>query len=918
MSDKIRKLLKGENGNYILPFFWQHGEDEATLRKYMDVIHKSNIGAVCVESRPHPDYCGPKWWADMDVILDEARKGGMKVWILDDSHFPTGFANGAMDSQPDSLRRQSITFRRIPVKAGETLQLSAEELNNAGPYVQNELEKRFSQGNKAETKVFTDDRLLGISAVRTDVPEADGCGQERVDLAPFITEDGISWTPEEGSWKVYVLNLTRNRGPHRNYINMMDRKSVRVLIDAVYEPHWQHYADDFGKTIAGFFSDEPELGNGHLYEKDCQLGCYDDEDYPWSAELEDMLKEKLSGDWNALALLWDNEADATEKARVRYIYMDCVTRLVEECFSWQLGGWCREHGVKYIGHLIEDNNQHARTGSSLGHYFRGLAGEDWSGIDDIGGQVMPQGEDLKLPGFFSARDGEFYHYMLGKLASSAAAIEPLKKGNSMCEVFGAYGWSEGVRLEKYLIDHLMVRGVNHYVPHAFSPKAFPDPDCPPHFYAHGHNPQYRHFGALMAYANRVCELISDGKHAAPAAILYHGEAEWMGKTTFGHRAGRILADSQIEYDYIPADVFEEPEKFGTRCENGKLFINGYEYRLFIVPEMEFITEAAAKGIRQMQEAGVAVVCADAAPKGIGNADDPGLWHSVKELPVVPLAGLPACAEKAGAKEVRIAPENNRIRYIRYFHEDGSTVYMFVNEGTETWKGTVELPETAGKAAAEGIRSIYHYDAWTNSVYAADIRDGLLHTAIQPLHSCILVIDRSEAVQAGPKPADPFLDPECFEGLAFADGWKRSTCVSLDYPAFGAAAEVTLPDHLEEEQPLFSGIVRYENTVVLSGSMSGDDAAGTEAVHTRYVLVIEDASEGVEVFVNEKSLGIQVAPPFAYDLTGLLCEGENPIAIEVATTLERETSEIAPMFGMKITPTSKSGITGTVKLWKQKV
>ena len=28
------------------------------------------------------------------IILDEAEKRGMKVWILDDKHFPTGFAAG--------------------------------------------------------------------------------------------------------------------------------------------------------------------------------------------------------------------------------------------------------------------------------------------------------------------------------------------------------------------------------------------------------------------------------------------------------------------------------------------------------------------------------------------------------------------------------------------------------------------------------------------------------------------------------------------------------------------------------------------------------------------------------------------------------------------------------------------------------
>ena len=994
MNSKISRLLQNKGDNYILPFFWQHGEDEATLRHYMDVIHKANIGAVCVESRPHPDYCGPKWWADMDVILDEARKRDMKVWILDDSHFPTGFANGAMKDEPDELRRQSIAFRRVLLKEGETFSLSAEELRQAGPFVPNELEKRFSQGNAAETKIFTDDRLLGIAAVRTDHAggKEDGAGctaEDLVDLEPFITAEGICWKPEEGSWKIYILNLTRNRGPHRNYINMLDRRSVRVLIDAVYEPHFKHYQADFGKTIAGFFSDEPELGNGHLYEKDNQLGCYDDQDYPWSAELEELLKDLLGSAWpNALAFLWDNEAKAEEKARIRYTYMDCVTRLVEKDFSWQLGDWCRSHGVKYIGHLIEDNNQHARTGSSLGHYFRGLGGEDWSGVDDIGGQVMPQGEDLKLPGFFSARDGEFYHYMLGKLASSAAAIEPLKQGNSMCEIFGAYGWGEGVRLEKYLIDHLLVRGINHYVPHAFSPKAYPDPDCPPHFYAHGHNPQYRHFGKLMAYSNRVCELISGGKHIAPAAILYHGEAEWMGRTTFGHLAGRRLADAQIEYDYIPSDVFEEPQKFNTRTENGTLSVNGQEYRLFIVPEMEFITRSAALGLKQMKDAGVAVVYVNAAPKGIGNTlpqalseirktadagnlsdlseigrtadagacrergvpDDEALWNEIRDLPAVPAAELPAFAAGCGAVEIRLEPADSRIRYIHYVHEDRSSVYFFVNEGTAAWKGSISIPELAQADAGNGAGkggtgeagadpSVYLYDAWENRLFAADTEAGVLHLTIEPLKSKILVIDRSAGTKA-PDASDPAgaqacsmeLSPEtavqtgCLEGyeeLAFEGPWKRSFCENLKYPDFGPEKEVVLPDTLAEEEPLFSGIVRYGNRIVLPAAedQACEDCSqktlnGRKASDVRYLLAAEDAAEALEVFVNGKNLGIRIAPPFRYDLTEALVPGENTVVLEVATTLEREASQFPGMFGMKMEPKCGSGLTGEVRLYRK--
>lgn len=251
--------------------------------------------------------------------------------------------------------------------------------------------------------------------------------------------------------------------------------------------------------------------------------------------------------------------------------MDAVTKLVRESFSRQIGDWCRAHGVQYIGHVIEDNNSHARAATSLGHYFRGLDGQDMSGIDDIGGQVLPQGEDEPTMGTMGkARDGEFYHYMLGNLAASAAAIEPGKQGRAMCEIFGNYGWAEGVRLEKYLADHFLVRGINFFVPHAFSPAPFPDPDCPPHFYAHGHNPQYRHFGALMGYMNRVATLTSGGRRVAPAAILYHGEAEWTGRAMLSQKPARVLAEAQIEYDCIPCDVFAQPEHYKTVLGNDKV------------------------------------------------------------------------------------------------------------------------------------------------------------------------------------------------------------------------------------------------------------------------------------------------------------------------------------------------------------
>ena len=1029
LNEKIGKLLDGKGGNYIFPFFWQHGESEEVLREYMKVIHESNIGAVCVESRPHPDFCGEKWWQDMDVILDEARKRGMKVWILDDSHFPTGFANGAMADRPDGLCRQSICCRTYDLKGRESIHIGKEEILHPELFKKSMIEEYVME---KEPRVFDDDRLLSVYAMRverekTDLAESvEGentvCGRseaentacdkteagndtcevlekqvvsgfgnpdDRMDLRQYIKEDGLDWTAPEGEWRIYVLHLSRNHGYHRSYINMMDKESCRVLIDAVYEPHYAHYKDDFGTTIAGFFSDEPELGNGHLYEMDDGFGCQSD--YPWSRELEEVLRGKLGADFEALMpLLWETEADAEVTAKLRYTYMDAVTNLVKEDFSEQIGSWCRERGVKYIGHLIEDDNHHARTGSSLGHYFRGLAGQDMSGIDDIGGQVFPQGEDISYnQGGFAHRNGEFYHYMLGKLGSSAAAIEPGKCGNSMCEIFGNYGWSEGVRLEKYLADHFLVRGINHYVPHAFTAKDYPDPDCPPHFYAHGNNPQYRHFGYLMAYMNRVCELITDGRHAAPVAVLYHGEGDWTGKHMTSDKVGHVLADTQIEYDFIPQDVFADREGFRTEISEGCLKVNTQTYRAVLVPYMQYITKAFADAVDEMQKKGVLVLFVDGVPEGLcdapiitkqgGKEESDAVTAENKSGTLKNAKPEEVCSEDIQPEDVRLGdvksenvrsedvepedvklgdvksenikledikleniklgdvvsvlrenripeltlnPSNNRIRYYHYIHRDGTSVYLFVNEGTEVYKGDAVLQSDTGadkKKGAEsgqgsvgqgnvgqgsaGKSSVYRYDAWSNRIRRAEVTGNTIHLEIEPLKSEIYIFDACASPEEIPGQQEKEIQLATEkEALEFTGTWKRSICRSISYPQFEKEKEITLPDALEKEEPEFSGFVHYENTFTAN---AGD----------KVYVEITDAHEGVEVFVNGKSLGIQIVPVFNFDLSNAIMNGENRIRIEVATTLERENAKIRTSYMPPKDPTALSGITGEVKLWK---
>lgn len=148
----------------------------------------------------------------------------------------------------------------------------------------------------------------------------------------------------------------------------------------------------------------------------------------------------------------------------------------------------------------------------------------------------------------------------------------MKKGRAMCEIYGAYGWVEGLKMMKWMTDMMLVRGINNFVPHAFSPK-FPDADCPPHMYAGGTNPEYPKFRMLMEYTNRMSNLISGGLHRACAAIHYHVEAEWASKNyTPCDAITRLLTENQLDYDIIPTDYLEN-----SVVKKNRIWINDESY-----------------------------------------------------------------------------------------------------------------------------------------------------------------------------------------------------------------------------------------------------------------------------------------------------------------------------------------------------
>ena len=902
MERQLAQVLQGETDNYILPFLWIRGEAEEVLVEEVEKIHQAGIGAFCVESRPHAEFCREGWWADLDILLREAKKRSMKVWILDDKHYPTGTANDSLSRHP---------------KARPWL-LAEQHLDVAGPFV-----GACLLAGKGECLQDEDHRLLKVLAYpRSGVGE--GMLPEPLDLTGQVKGELLYWEVPQGVFRIVMIFLTR-RGEMAGHISMIDADSAGIMIEEVYEPHYQRYKEEFGKTIAGFFSDEPGFFNQML---EGTTGFYEHKlgtpglALPWRTDLLPLLSEKLGEEFveEFLPALWFDLGEIT--AKIRQAYMDTITGLYRDCFTRQMGDWCREHGVRYIGHVVEDNNCHARLFQGAGHYFRALDGQDMAGVDVVLHQLLPGFGGMSHTSSAGLADGEFFEFVLAKLAGSMASLNERMQGRALCELYGAYGWAEGLPFMKWMMDHMLVRGINHFVPHAFSP-AYPDADCPPHFYGRGHNPWYEHFHVLMEYTNKMSHLLWGGRPVVPAAVLYHAEAEWSGgKYQLMQEPCRSLAEHQIDYHIVPGEYLAE-----AVCSEGRIRMKGMAYQCLVVPWAELWPASFLADLARLACEGAAVFFVDGLPRrgvetvysggsvcgGVETAYSGGsicggveknrkasqilaekgqkaleilaekgqkaLEILAEKGRICALQDLPEILWEDGISDIRMEPE---IRALRYFHtvREGSHFYMFFNEGL--------MPVETKVTFSTGQTSCVLLDLMSGECFGRSLEGGRLLLALEPSQSVVAVFDAEMRLPV--EPEAEIVEETVLE--TFRIDLQRTGEQEFEtYRMKSGLFDLTGPEGI----PDFAGKIRYR--------------ARMEGKRGRAVLELGAVGETAAVWLNGQALGVRICRPYRFRLDQALQDGENELEIQVINSpayFERDGLSKKMML-------SASGLLGPVKL-----
>lgn len=855
MKTRFIQALDNENGNYLLPFFWQHGEEEKILREYMAVIHGMGIGAVCVESRPHPDFVGPGWWRDLDVIMDEAKARNMRVWILDDKHFPTGYANGVMHKADPALHKWVIYRQEMDLVGPSHVNVEVSTFLQGFPWkVQNNIPlSRPKELLYAGLYQRRDDQTTDLHA-------------QTINLTDQVVNGYIPVDVPDGFYRlVLVYKCTEGGMDFNDYVNFLTKDSVKAMLDEVYEPHYARYRADFGQTLAGFFSDEPGFYNTlkNIYQMDGIIGK-EQMPLPWSSELEERLR--LRGfTWADLPSLWYNIEPEQDRRR-RYIYMDCVTALYQENFCSQVGDWCRAHGCEYIGHIVEDNNNSGRLGPSAGHFFRALAGQSMSGIDIVNLQMLPGKTNTYYTPNRLDNDGEFFHFALAKLAASDAHIHPEKKGRAMVELFGCYGWSEGLEMMKWMADFMLVRGINVFVPHAFSPNPFPD-YAPPHFYAHGHNPQAPYMGKLFRYMNRVAHLLNDGKALSRIGILYPAEAEWTGETMQFQKAGRICMECQADYEVVPVDALLAAKGLTVSADGMRTLMLGYQrVDMLVIPEAEYLPFALLDRLAAWAESGFEVIFIHSLPKGtcMGDRADDVLSRLAANCPVLSLLQLKDRIQRSNLPLLS-AESGREYPHLRAYQYDGEgyRVLMIRNE-----------------SIASTISDVFHvgymqpqwaYDAYENVAERLCTAKGMLSIRLEPGETRLFVEGEAEI------PCGSLLAWEPDDLKEIIPELTVSTAVPEESGVFHTIETCScLKDYLLDARFAdFHGTIRYEFDYT---------APAMQQERTRQILYLDEANEFVRVSVNGTLIGEKISRSYAFPIGEALKEGVNHVVIENVTTV----------------------------------
>jgi hypothetical protein len=573
-----------------------------TVQRDLDTMKSLGFHAVTVQCGygSYRRYLSPEWFAFFKQFVAEAKKRDMRVWIVDDAGYPSGFAGGKFTSEHPELRMQALVVaKKVALSAAA----------------------RFDESVTPDT--------VAVTAVRA--------GDGRTVQVP-VKDGRATWTATDGEWTVYVVEHAFRTSPTRSDTNpkrvkdseqsledYLDPAATAKYLAFTHEAYKKAVGDEFGKTIMGFRGDEPDFSISGL---------------PWTPKLFAKFEAMKGYDVRPYVAVFLQGRDAVltpEQLRARADYYDVFADMFRDGFFKPQGVWCAANGLEYQVHLNHEEMQ-MQLAHSEGDFFRDMQFVEVPGIDSIWHQIWTD----------TVSD-------FPRFASSAAHVYGHPR--AFTESFAAYRPAPDVAMARYILNEQFVRGVNLVETMYFAASSTPGGGGPSALMRDAGWP------ALMQYTSRMSYLMSRGRPATEVALLLPAESLWMGDKkaddTFVS-AERLLGQLQVEFDIVGEDAIGSQL---TTMPGAFVSGSGNRYKTVIVPNAEFLPDSVVARLRTFAASGGKVLILGSAPEFVGGRNDlhsrkvtaeDFSWATVisGDLPVTP---TPPAQPPRSAPEAMVVP-----------------------------------------------------------------------------------------------------------------------------------------------------------------------------------------------------------------------------------------------------------------------
>lgn len=660
---------------------WNSEVTKNEIDRMLGELKDAGFGGAFVHPRPGliTEYLSNEWFDLYTYSVEKGKQLGLDIWIYDENSYPSGFAGGHVPAQmPESYNQ------------GQGLALT--KVNRLPDDV-----NRYYLCLRKENEGFTD-----------------------------ITSRMKEFADKDGDYYLYSKTYFGKSDWHAgfSYVDLLYPGVTEKFQEITMAGYEKHLKKEFGKTIKGIFTDEPEIASpGGLR---------------WTPDLFDIFQKQWGYD---LKTVLPSLAEETGNwKQIRHNYVGTLLQLFIDRWSKPWFNYCNANGLHWTGHYWEH-----------GWPEMGLGGDNMA---MYAWHQMPAVDMLFNQFNENSPQAQFGNVRAIKEVRSVA--NQMGRERTLSETYGGGGWEVTFKDLKRLGDWEYVLGVNFMNQHLvhMTLSGARKYDYPPVFTYH--SPWFSHYKMLNDYYARLSLALSKGEQYNDLLILEPTTTIWSYFSYTGSNPKLMqigtefqsfvtkLEKSQVEYDLGSENIIKDQGS----VEKGLFQVGKRAYKKVIIPPMTENLDATTFQLLQDFVKGGGQLIAFSSPSRVNGKESEELvqFMSGNTANIKKIAALSDDIIKQDLTDDAMRFENvtgGNLFHQRRAYKDGEILFLVNSSLEETVTGSFSIK---GK-------QLLQLDAMTGEIktYPGQSSGGNVATRFSIPPAGSLLLFSSETKKKGYKP-----------------------------------------------------------------------------------------------------------------------------------------------------------------------